>query len=256
MKQKKQRNVDANSLTLSEHLKELKHRILIIVITLLVLFFICLFKSSSILEIVLQNGRDAGYTMVALSPQETLMQQLRVSLVCGILLSVPVLLYEVTLFVLPALDKKIISTVYLYITFGVLLFILGMCFTIYLLFPFVLQYMSTLAHTSNIVLNISVENYISFFLTLLLCIGFVFEIPMVSLFLSRIGLITSATMRKRRDIVIVLTLVIAALITPPDVVSQIMVAIPMLVLYEISIVLCTIVEKNKIKEESDALRSE
>ena len=79
---------------------------------------------------------------------------------------------------------------------------------------------------------------------------------MVSLFLSKIGLITSTTMRKRRDIVIVLTLVIAALITPPDVVSQIMVAIPMLVLYEISIVLCTIVEKNKIKEESDALRSE
>ncbi len=244
MKNKK----NANVLTAEEHFAELKKRILFIVGIILILFAICLWKSNSILALFLKQGKDAGYTMVALSPQEALLQQLRVSFTFGFLVSLPVLLYEIVVFVTPAIDTSYKIKFWFTVVAGALLFILGVCFATYLLFPFVLKYMKDISNVADIALNISVENYISFFLTLVIIIGLVFEIPIVSLIMSNLGIITSKGMKKYKKIIIVAIFVLAAIITPPDIVSQLMVAVPMIILYEISIFLCGIVEKGRDKK--------
>ena len=239
---------NANSLTIEEHFAELKKRLFIAIGTLMILFGACLWKSNAILALFLKQGRDAGYRIIALTPQEVLLQQLKVSLTCGLLASVPVLLYEIAVFITPAMGKQHIKKMWVAITAGVLLFMTGAAFAIKLLFPLVLRYMKDITDASGIALEVTTENYISFFLTTVLMIGAVFEIPMASLVLSNLGLISPEKMKKYRKPVIILILIVAAVITPPDIVSQVMVALPMIALYEISIILCSIARHRKLKE--------
>ena len=237
---------DANNLTLEEHFSELKKRLLFVVTILTIFFGVCLYKGGDILALFLKQGKDAGFVMIALSPQEALLQQLRVSFTFGFLVSIPVIIYEIVVFVTPAVDKSYVRKFWLMIVVGILLFITGMAFAIYVLFPFVLMYMKEITSASDILLEISVENYISFFLTMVILLGSIFEIPMISLFLSNVGLISTKAMKKYRKLAVILILVIAAIITPPDVVSQVIVAVPMILLYEISILLCMLIERNKL----------
>ena len=236
---------DCNNLTIEEHFAELKRRIFVIVVTLLILFAACLVKSGDLISLFLEQGRSAGYTMIALSPQEALLQQLRISFVCGFFIAMPVLIYEVVVFILPAVEKIYIRKTFIAIIAATVLFAAGACFTIFLLFPFMLTYMKDVSLASNVMLEISVENYISFYLTFIVLIGLVFELPIVAVFLTSVGVITPEMMKKGRKVAIVLILVVAAVITPPDVISQLMVAGPMFLLYEISIVLCRILSRKK-----------
>ena len=238
---------NANELTITEHLKELKKRIIIVVLTVVALFGVCLWQSNFLLTLFLSQGREIGYTMVALSPQETLIQQFRISFTVGFLISIPVLLYELAAFISPAIEKKYKKWIWLVVTIGTLLFIAGMAFAIFLLFPFMINYLKGVSEQANVLMQVSVENYISLLLTIIFCIGLAFEIPIASATLSLADLISSKSMKKHQGIVIIVIFVFAAIITPPDVVSQFMVGIPMLLLYEGSILICATIEKRRKK---------
>ncbi|MBK7157177.1 MAG: twin-arginine translocase subunit TatC [Ignavibacteria bacterium] len=161
----------------------------------------------------------------------------------GALLSFPNILFQFWKFIEPALkpnERKYISSIVFFSTFC---FLAGVVFAYFVLLPTALSFFSTFG-SSAIDNIIAIDEYFSFIISTMLAAGLVFELPMVSFFLSKIGILKPEFMRKYRKHSIILILLIAALLTPsPDVTSQLLLAVPLFILYEISIVICKISQK-------------
>lgn len=158
-----------------------------------------------------------------------------VSLIAGFILSFPYILWEVWRFVKPGLHAHERNYSRWILIFGAMLFILGVSFGYYLIVPLSLQFLGTYTISAEVQNLIDLISYISTVSTVTLATGLIFELPIIVYFLAKSGLITPEFMRTYRRHAIVLILVLSAVITPPDVASQILVSLPILVLYEISI---------------------
>lgn len=238
---------------LSEHLRELRNRLLVCAAVLLVSTLAGLHFAPQIVETLLESGRSYQYRFVYIAPQELLMQYFSTALVIGLCMTLPALFYETWAFVRPGLRKHENLIFLLAMLFGLLCFSLGVYFAYRVMLPFMLYFLSSVSGGSGVAAAVSVQNYMTFLMTVFLVFGIVFELPVISILLTQMGLLKVAWMRKGRRAVIVLVFVAAALITPPDVVSQIMVAVPMMALYELSILLCTVIQKlqNRMKNKNN-----
>ena len=168
-----------------------------------------------------------------------------VSLMVAVVVAFPYILWEIWSFVRPALlpkEKKYSKGVVIYST---LLFILGMLFSYFLIVPLTINFFSSYKVSDSVNNTITLNSYINTVVSLSLWTGLVFELPIIVYFLTKIGILTPAFMKKSRKYVLVLLLTIAAIITPPDVFSQILVTIPLLGLYELSILISARVVKKK-----------
>jgi len=168
-----------------------------------------------------------------------------VSIVSGIILSFPYLLFELWRFVKPALKKTEQNYARGIVFWGTLLFIAGIAFGYYLISPLSVQFLGGYRISELVKNQISLRSYISTITTITLCCGLIFQLPIVVYFLSKLGIITPKLMKIYRRHAIIAVLLLAALITPPDITSQILVAFPLLFLYEISIWISKWVEKKK-----------
>ena len=243
---------DPNQLDISGHTKELKRRLLVSVLTFIILFGVCLYYCPYLMDFIIQVGRDSGYEFIYIAPQEVLIQQIKVAGVFALVGAIPVILFEITRFIAPAFEFRFASLKLIFTEFmGLCMFALGVLFTYKILFPFTCLYLYGVGMDSNVVAQISIEKYVSLFLSTTTCMGIVFEIPLISVILTKLGLITADLMKKCRSVIIILIFVIAALITPPDVISQLIVAIPMVCLYQVSIFLCAIFGRKKAKEQDE-----
>jgi len=158
-----------------------------------------------------------------------------VSMMAALIVAFPYLLWEIWSFVRPALlpkEKKYSQGVVVYST---VLFIIGMLFSYYLIVPLTLNFFSSYQVSATVNNTITLTSYISTVVTLSLSTGLVFELPIIVFFLTKVGILTPAFMKKNRKYVLVILLTIAAIITPPDIFSQIIVTIPLMALYEFSI---------------------
>lgn len=233
----KEKNRD-QEMPVSEHLRELRNRLFVCLAVLLAGTLAGLYYAPKIVELLLDIGRSYRYRFVYIAPQEMLLQYVSTALVCGLCASVPVLLYEAWAFAQPGLRRGEKALFLFAMIFGLLCFCGGVYFAFRIMLPFMLYFLITLSGGSSASASISVQSYISFLTTVFLIFGVVFELPVVSVLLNRIGLLKVQWMRRGRRVAIVAVFFTAALITPPDVVSQVMVAVPMLALYELSILLC------------------
>lgn len=244
------------SMPLTGHLKELRNRLVLVGVVFFVAACLTLTKADAFVDALISMAKvtDAGnlYTFVAISPQEKLIQYFRVSIVAAVIVTVPLLLYEVWAFAKPGLKKSEYRFFGFALLFGLVMFCVGVAFAYYVTLPFMLNFLATVGNTTTITSTISVEAYITFVLTIFIIFGCVFEMPLLSVILSKIGIASPALMRKGRGIAIVIIFIIAAIITPPDIVSQTLVAIPMVALYELSIGLALIFYKPRsLDEDSD-----
>ena len=164
----------------------------------------------------------------------------------------PFSFYQIWAFIAPGLYKEEKRAILPLAFFSTLFFIAGASFCFFLVFPIAFQFFMGFA-TDAIVPMISVEEYLSFALKLLIAFGLVFEMPLFAYFLSRFGLLTPAFMRRQRRYAILLIFITAAILTPPDVFSQCLMAMPMLLLYEVSIYVSKVAyrEKKKPAEENE-----
>lgn len=242
-------------MSLSGHLRELRNRILVCVVVLIVAILVGLHYASDIVQIFLQMGKDLDYEFVYIAPQELMLQYFYVSFLFGICVTIPVLFYQAWAFIRPGLKKSENFLFLIAMVFGLLCFCTGAFFAYKIMLPFMLYFFSTLSTGSGVSAYISVQNYLSFLLMVLIIFGIVFELPMVSVVLNRLGLLKVSWMKAGRRVVIVVIFIVAAIITPPDIVSQILVAIPMTLLYELSIFLCTVCEKLEQKK-GDTIEAE
>lgn len=165
----------------------------------------------------------------------------------GFILAFPYILYELWKFISPALYEKEKKGAIGFILMSSVLFFLGVLFGYFVIVPLSINFVATFS-VSNVVKNeFNLDSYIGMIKTSVIAAGLFFELPIIIYFLTKLGLVTPNFLRKYRKYAIVIVLIVAAIVTPPDVVSQITVAVPMLIIYEASIFLSVFVEKKKLK---------
>ena len=170
----------------------------------------------------------------------------------GFILAFPYILWQFWKFIGPALYEKEKKHAKIFITTASLLFFLGVLFGYFVIVPMSVNFLATFTVSSVVKNQFNIDSYVSMVKTSVIASGLFFELPIIIYFLTKLGLVTPSFLRKYRKYAIVIVLIIAAIVTPPDVVSQITVAIPMLLIYEASIFISVIVEKNKLKNEQSS----
>lgn len=238
---------------LMDHLGELRMRIVRCCIAIVLGFFACWAVVDPIFDAlvnpllaVLPKGSHAIYTTLP----EGFFTRMYIALVAGIFASSPVIFYQIWSFIAPGLyeeEKKYIIPI---AVMSALFFACGGAFCYFVVFPYAFSFFVSFA-TEDIVAMPKVSDYLSFVLKLILAFGIIFEMPLFAFFLARMGVITGAMMRKARRYAILGIFVVAAILTPPDVVSQLLMACPMLVLYEISILVAAAFGRKPKKNEDE-----
>lgn len=243
---------DDGSMGLTDHLAELRNRIIVIIISALIGFLVCFWFAPQLIRFVTDMAVGYGYELVYLSPTELSLQYIKVGLLGAVVIMSPIILYEIWAFLSPGLTAKEKKALFPALLFGLFCFVAGAVFAYKVMLPFMLQFFFNVNTNSDIAASISVENYLSFILSAVLTFGITFELPVVIAVLTQFGLVGPGILKRARKVAIVLIFLVGALITPPDVTSQIMVALPMIVLYQISIWVSTLIEgKRKRNEEGE-----
>ena len=232
-----------------DHLRELRKRLLWSVLAVVITSFVCFFFIGDIIEILKAPAGDINLTFIEMT--EGFSTSMRVAIMSGIVVAMPFLTYQFLMFVIPALTRQERKAVYIILPITTIMFIGGILFGYFYLLPpatgFLLNFGAELAEQ-----QIRISNYIDFITRLLVAIGILFEMPVLTSFLARIGIITSKWLADRRKIMIIFSFVVAAIITPtPDAVNQSIVAGTMIVLYEISIWLAKLVQRRRGKAATE-----
>lgn len=222
------------SMSLTGHLKELRNRLLICVVPFVVLTAVFIPLADKLMPILTNLGAERGYHYIYLSPQELLIEYLRIAVLGAVLCCVPLILFQAWCFARTGLTAKEKGIFAFSMVFGLICFCIGILFAYKITVPFMLSFLIGMSNKA-ITATISIEKYTSFLLTVFMIFGIIFEMPLLSIVLTNLGLVQPDTLKKVRKPAIVISFVLAAIITPPDIFSQIMVAVPIILLYQVSI---------------------
>jgi sec-independent protein translocase protein TatC len=238
--------------TFISHLVELRDRLLKSVLAVLIVF-LCLFPWAKDLYAILAQPLLAslpqGGQMIATDVVGVFLVPMKVALLVAFVIALPVVLYQVWAFVAPGLYAHERRLVLPLVVSSTALFIGGMAFAYFLVFPVVFQFMASIA-PEGVAWMTDIEKYLSFVLTMFIAFGVTFEVPVIVVVLARVGIVSVAKMREARPYVIVGAFVLAAIFTPPDVISQLMLAIPLCLLYEVGLVVAGALVPAPDKEEA------
>lgn len=230
------------------HLAELRKRLVRSTIAITITTILAFVFYKYIFNILLYPAGKINLVFVDLTEMISII--LRVCLIGGIMLAVPYLTYEFIMFVSPALTPKEKKYVYLIMPWVAIMFATGVFFCYFILIPPAIKFMLS-AGGDIATPQIRIESYISVVTRMLLATGFVFEMPVVTTFLARIGVLSSKWLASKRKIVIVIAFFLGAILTPsPDVLTQIALAVPLIVLYELSIWLARLFGKKRQSAEA------
>ncbi|MBQ7859781.1 MAG: twin-arginine translocase subunit TatC [Faecalibacterium sp.] len=250
---KKEAAATGGSMSLGGHLKELRNRLFVCAALFFVVAAVGIAIAPDLLQIITRLGLNCEppYEFITTEPQEKLMQYFKIAIVAGVVVTLPMLLYQIWAFAKPGLKKSESFFFGLTMIMGLALFVVGVLFAYNITFPFMLNFMNTLEGAEYVNTATTLANFVSFAITIFLIFGCIFEIPLVTVILSRMGILNPKIMRDIRGVAIVLIFTLAAIITPPDVVSQCMCALPMIVLYQVSIFLSGIFYKKKLEADEE-----
>jgi sec-independent protein translocase protein TatC len=240
-------------MSFTDHLGELRRRLIVCFIAIGIGFVIAYAYSAEIFEWLVRpliGVLPPGDKLVFTALPEAFFIYIKASLIAGAVLASPVIYYELWMFVAPGLYQKEKKFVLPFVLISSLLFVGGALFGYYVVFPVGFRFLVGFS-TENIRALPSLQLYLSFCLKMLLGFGLVFELPVLAYFLGRIGILNGKRMAKNRGIAILLIFIVAAIVTPPDVASQIMLSIPLYLLYEISIIIVKITGRKESEEATE-----
>jgi sec-independent protein translocase protein TatC len=235
-------------MTLVDHLTELRKRLIVAAGVFLGASAICFFFASEIVRFIVATASEAGFALIYIAPAELITQYIRVAFLIGLVIASPVVLYEIWAFARPGMQKSESRMVSFSLAGGLLCFLIGGLFAYFVSMPLMLRFFISIDRHQSVAATITIQNYLSFVLSTVIIFGIIFEMPVITLLLSKCGLLKPEWLTKSRRMVIVAIFIIAAIITPSDVISQVVVAVPMMVLYEISVLLCKITTRRRRKE--------
>lgn len=235
--------------SLKEHFIELRSRLSIIFCCFCILFLICYYYSADIYKYLLKplsnassiNSRSIIYTGLP----EAFFAYLKLSAFGATILVFPIILIQIYLFLAPGLYKQEKKIVIVMLTLSPLLFLIGGALAFYILMPKALLFFLSFEDRSTItpiILQAKISEYLSLVIHLILAFGISFQLPIIIVILKMMNIINIGSLKAKRRLAIVINFIIAGILTPPDVLSQIGLAIPLLLLYELSIILCKLFE--------------
>ncbi|EIJ78562.1 Twin-arginine protein translocation pathway component TatAD [Bacillus methanolicus PB1] len=239
--------MEDKELNVVEHLEELRKRLIITVASFLVFFIVSFIYVKDIYKWLV---RDLEAKLIVLGPSDVIWVYFMLATVMAVAATIPVFAFEAWLFVRPALKPNERKVTLTYIPALFFLFIAGLCFGYFVIFPTVLNFLVEL--TGDLMeTNFTAEKYFRFLMHMTLPFGVLFELPVVVMFLTSLGIINPYVLQKVRKYAYFVLVIISVVITPPDFMSDFLVSIPLLFLYEISINLSKIVYKRKLKKEQE-----
>jgi sec-independent protein translocase protein TatC len=246
-------NQTFKTMSLGDHLEELRWRLILALLGLVGGLVICLFFGGRLLQFisspyaVAMEKANLQPVLLAIQPAEKFLVYFKTSLLFGLILSSPWVFYQLWAFVSAGLYPKEKRYVHRIVPISVLLFIAGAFFFIKVVAPMAMLFFISFNPGIDFVeVNFTLQNYVSFVVSLTIVFGFAFQMPIVVVCLEKLGIITLTGLREYRKYVILLLTIICALVTPPDVISQIALAVPLYSLYEVSILICRITRKKTV----------
>jgi len=239
-----------------EHLSELRSRLVKSIVFLFLFFIVCYFFAENIYNFLLSPYAEAvkddqiNRRMIFTALHETFITYLKVAFFAAMFISSPIILTQIWKFVAPGLYKNEKKALLPYLIATPTLFLLGGMLVYYLIMPLAIKFFLTFetsAHLGNlpIQLEAKVNEYLSLIMRLIFAFGISFQLPVLLSLLARVGFIDSKYLKRRRKYVIVIIFAVAAILTPPDPITQIGLGIPLLILYELSIFSVSLIEKKK-----------
>ncbi|TDK64755.1 twin-arginine translocase subunit TatC [Bacillus salipaludis] len=233
-------------INLVEHLDELRKRLIITVVAFLIFLVIGLVYSKEIYVFFMGN---LGYKLMVLGPSDIIMIYFHLASVVAIAGSIPVAAWQIWIFVIPALKPLERKVALAYIPSLFLLFIGGLAFGYFFIFPNVMRFLIGLGN-GLMTTSFTAEKYFSFLINMTLPFGVAFELPLVLMFLTTMGIVNPFRIAKMRKYAYLILVIIASMISPPELISHLSVAIPLIIIYEVSIMLSIMVYKRKQKSYS------
>ena len=239
--------------TLLSHLYELRSRLLWIVGSVL-LVFLCMFPFANRLYTYLAGPLLAhlpeGSSMVAIDVASPFLTPIKLVFLLSIVLSIPIILYHVWAFIAPGLYKNEQRLVFPILVSSSFLFYIGMAFAYFIVFPLVFAFFTKVAPQGVAVMT-DIGRYLDFVIKIFIAFGVAFEVPIVTLVLVKMGITSPEQLATKRPYVIVAAFIIGMLLTPPDVISQVLLAIPVWLLFEVGLVLSRTMVSSKDRSEDD-----
>jgi sec-independent protein translocase protein TatC len=228
---------------LLEHLKAMRNVFLISIVSMVIAFVVIFLGfSGQLINFLKEPINSRGNDLIYLALYETMGTQLKVSFIAGVVLASPVVFWQIWSFIKPALyprEGRFVVTLFLITVF---LFLLGAAFAYLIVFQMAINFF--LVNSEGVATPfMSIEKYVNFLVGFILPFGLTFELPIVMCLLTRSGLVNAATFPKYRKFIIFAIFVIAAILTPPDVISQVLLAVPLLILFETGIIVSRITQK-------------
>jgi sec-independent protein translocase protein TatC len=225
---------------LIEHLIELRSRLLKSVAAVTVLFFPLYYFANPIYSLMaepLRAALPAGATMIATQVTSPFLAPFKLTLVLAVFLAIPYILYQAWSFIAPAMYEKEKRLAIPLLISSVFLFYAGAAFAYFAVFPLAFAFFAS-ASPEGVSMMTDINSYLDFILVLFFAFGFAFEIPIATLLMVKAGITTEASLREKRPYIIVGCFVVGMLLTPPDVISQVMLAVPMWMLFEAGLYFC------------------
>jgi len=253
-----QENLDESKQPLLQHLVELRSRLVKSLILIAALFVVSYIFADTIYNFLVQPYADAvegeeGRRLIFTALHETFFTYLKVALFTSLFIALPFILIQIWIFIAPGLYKNEKNVVYPYLFATPMLFLIGASLVYYFIMPLAIKFFLSFESIGGngalpIQLEAKVNEYLSLVMRLIFAFGLCFQLPVVLTLLARVGFVGSKGLRKNRKFVIIGVFTVAAILTPPDPISQIGLGIPVLILYEISIYAVGFIEKKRIKE--------
>ncbi len=239
------------------HLEELRKRLVVCAIAVGAGFVVCYFFSQALFGLLVHPLREVmpeGERLIFTNLPEMFFTYLKIAFIAGVLLAAPIIFYQIWMFVAPGLYRNEKRYLFPFVISSTILFVGGAIFGYSVVFPFGFKFFIGFSNEYVKALP-KVNEYFSFSIKLLFAFGLVFELPVVIFFLTRMGIVTPEVLKRKRKYAILLTFALAAILTPPDVITQCMMAGPLIILYEVGIMVARIAKRKREKEEDEVAES-
>jgi sec-independent protein translocase protein TatC len=236
-----------------DHINELRKKLILVVGFFIVSLIVGLFFAKPLINLMLV---DVPQDLNAFRLTDPIKIYMEMAFIMALIVTAPLALFQLWSFISPGLYEKERRATLMYIPISVFLFLLGISFSYFIVFPFLLQFMGRLATELGIQEVYGINEYFSFLIQIVLPFGLLFQLPVIIMFFTRLGLITPMFLSQIRKFAYFGLLVLGGLITPPEIMSHIMVTIPLILLYEVSIVISRVAYRKSLKSQEEQQRHE